>query len=111
MAQLLCIRNRKGDFTKKLFWAIFIATIIDAVSTAAGIQMGFIEEANPIMYKAMAFHPALSALLIIVLVGAVLYGIYKVRSKIRWLPIAMSFVLIVKIFIAGLHVYWISQVI
>lgn len=97
--------------TKKVLWSIFAVTIIDDICTAVGIRMGFIEEANPILSDAMTNYTALSGLTIIVFVGIILYGIYKVRAKIRWLPIALSFVLFIKIYVIWMHIHWISQVI
>ena len=96
---------------KKTLWAIFVLTVVDVVSTNAGLRMGIIEEANPIMFRPITSHPAVTSVLIVIYTGAVLYGIYKVRNKIKWLPPVMVAILVGKVFIAGLHVYWILLVI
>ena len=95
---------------KRLLTVVFIMTVIDAASTVAGVKVGVIEEANPFIQAAMTNQPILTGLVVCVAIGAVLYGIYRVRHKMRWLAYAMGGVLAVKVVIMGLHVNWITQV-
>jgi dolichol kinase len=95
---------------KKLFVAIYGLTILDAISTIIGVQLGVVEEANPFVQAAMTNQPILTGLVVCLLIGAVLYGVYGVRHRIRWLAYAMGGVLAVKVVIMGLHIGWITQV-
>ncbi len=96
---------------KKLFIVIYILTILDAIATVSGVQMGFIEEANPFVQKAMMYHPLITGLASCIVVGAVLYLIYRVRHKVGYLIYLMSIVLAVKTIIIGMHINWIAQII
>ncbi|SMC39582.1 DUF5658 family protein [Papillibacter cinnamivorans] len=96
---------------KKLLFIIFILTVFDAVCTAAGMLCGAVQEANPVMVQFMAWHPGAASALVCAAVGGILLGLYRVRSRIKWLFSAMTAVLIAKIGIAVIHVMWISQVI
>jgi len=95
---------------KKLFIAIYILTVLDAISTITGVQLKVVEEANPFVQAAMTNRPVLTGLVVCLTIGAVLYGIYRIKDRIRWLTYAMGGVLAVKAVIMGLHVGWITQV-
>lgn len=96
---------------KKLFITIYILTILDAICTITGVQLGFVEEGNPFVQSAMQNYPILTGLTVVLVIGAVLYGIYRVRHKIRWIGYAMVGVLAIKMAIIGLHVNWIVQIV
>ena len=96
---------------KKLFIAIYILTILDAISTITGVQLKLVEEANPFVQAVMTNQPILTGIVVCLAIGAVLYGIYRVRHKIRWLAYAMGGVLAVKIGIMALHISWITQIV
>jgi dolichol kinase len=95
---------------KKLFIAIYILTLLDAISTITGVQLKVVEEANPFVQAAMTNQPVLTGLVVCLVIGAVLYGIYRVRHRIRWIGYAMGGVLAVKVGIMSLHINWIVQV-
>lgn len=96
---------------KKLFLLVYLLTIFDAAATAAGVKLGVIEEANPLICRIMTCHPVLSAVSLSAVIGAALYVIYKVRNRVHWLAYAMCGVLVVKIWVIYLHINWITQVI
>lgn len=96
---------------KKLFIAIYILTVLDAISTITGVQLKVVEEANPFVQATMTNQPILTGLVVCVAIGAVLYGIYRVRHRIRWIGYAMGGVLAVKVFVMAIHFNWITQVI
>lgn len=96
---------------KKLFIAIYILTIADITLTAAGVRMGYITEANPVLQGMMHTCPILTGTVMCVLIGAVMYGVYRARDKIRWLRYPMGGMLVVKMAIIGLHAGWIIQII
>ena len=96
---------------KKWFIAIFILTIIDALCTMFGIKAGFIREANPILQAVFHTSPEMAAAIIVVFVGAMLLLIYKYRGRIRWINYGVAGLAIVKLWVVGLHINWISQVI
>lgn len=96
---------------KRLFIAIYILTILDAISTIAGVQLKVVEEANPFVQAAMTNQPILTGLVVCLGIGAVLYGIYRVRHKIRWIGYGLGGMLAVKIAVIGLHVGWIVEIV
>lgn len=95
---------------KRLLTAVFIMTVVDAASTVTGVKLGVIEEANPFIQAAMTNQPILTGLVVCLAIGAILYGIYRVRHRIRWIGYAMGGVLVVKIGVIALHINWITQV-
>ena len=95
---------------KKLFITIYILTIIDIACTVAGVNMGYITEANPVLQGLMHTNPILTGAVMCVGIGAVLYGMYRVRH-IRWLKYAAGGMLAVKVVVIGLHVGWIAQIV
>jgi hypothetical protein len=95
---------------KKLFITIYILTIIDIACTVAGVNMGYITEANPVLQSVMHNYPILTGAVMCVGIGAVLYGMYRVRH-IRWLKYAAGGMLAVKVMVIGLHVGWIAQIV
>jgi hypothetical protein len=92
-----------------LIIAIYILTVADAVSTAVGVSSGVISEGNALFQSVMQSNPVLTAIVVSLIMGAVLYGIWRIRKRIKWLPFAMVGVLLVKIYIMGIHGYWIYQ--
>lgn len=95
---------------KKIFVSVFVLTILDAVATIAGVKSGWVEEGNPFVQSAMTNRPILTGLIVCLLIGAVLCGVYRVRYKVRWLAYAMGGVLMIKLGIMALHINWITQV-
>ena len=95
---------------KKLFITIYILTIIDIACTVAGVYTGYITEANPVLQSAMHSYPILTGAVMCVGIGAVLYGMYRVRH-IRWLKYAAGGMLAVKVMVIGLHVGWIVEIV
>ncbi len=95
---------------KKLFITIYILTMLDAIATITGVQLKVVEEANPFVQAVMTNYPVLTGVVVYLLIGAMLYGIYRVRHKVRWLVYAMCGVLAAKVVIMGMHINWIAQV-
>jgi hypothetical protein len=96
---------------KKIFLTVYILTVLDIILTVTGIRMDYITEANPILQGFMHNYPILTGTVMCALVGAVLYGVYRVRHKIRWLGYAMGGMMAVKVVIIGIHVGWIIEMV
>lgn len=94
---------------KRLFISIYILTMLDAICTSIGVTGGVIEEGNPLVQSAMMLHPVITGAAVCAAIGLVLYGIWKVRDKVKWLPYALGLVLAVKVGIMGMHLYWITS--
>ena len=92
---------------KNLYITIYLATIIDIIATVTGIKLGHIVEANPLLKK-MNEYPLSVGIALILVIGFLLYFIYKQNIKIA--NSAMILVLIVKVYVLILHVNWISNV-
>lgn len=90
---------------------IFITTILDTVSTAVGIKSGYIEEANPLLANTFHNHPEMSAVSIILFVSLILYLLYKVQHKVKWMKAPLVVICSTKIAILGIHASWIYSVI
>ena len=96
---------------KKLFITIYILTIADIACTVAGVYTGYITEANPVLQGLMHTSPILTGAAMCIVIGAVLYGMYRVRQRIRWIGYAIGGMAAVKVMVIGLHVGWIAQIV
>lgn len=92
-----------------LFIIIFLLTIADAVCTAVGVSHGVINEGNVLMQTAMTSYPVLTAVAVCLIIGGILYLMWRVRKRIKWMPRALIGILAVKIGILGMHGYWIAN--
>ncbi|NJD01614.1 MAG: hypothetical protein FIA99_03205 [Ruminiclostridium sp.] len=96
--------------SRRIFIIIYVLTVIDFVFTYAGLQYGFISEANPFMafllpkFKLLTFAGVLAG------VASALYFIYRVRARVKWLPGAMVLILAVKASVILLHLQWILNI-
>lgn len=95
----------------RLFVLIFLLTLSDAVCTAAGMRLGVIAEANPLLRGLMTAHPELTSAGVCVFVGAILCIMYPVREQVRWLGSALSAVAVIKLAVLGMHLGWILQIV
>jgi len=96
---------------KKLFISIFILTIVDAVCTAIGVHLGVVEEANPFFQRVVMAQPVLASTAVCIGVGGILYLVYRLRDKVRFMVPLMVGLLIVKLVVVGIHLEWMAQVI
>ncbi len=96
---------------RRLFVLIFLLTLADAACTAAGMYLGVITEANPLLRGLMTAHPALTAGGVCVFVGGLLLLMYSVRAQVKWLGSALSALAVVKLAVLGMHLGWILQIV
>jgi hypothetical protein len=89
-----------------IYLFVFLLTIFDAICTAFGISHGYITEGNPVVSWFMDKSVWGTCIGAIVIVGLILYWISQ--QDYKWIRYAMIPVLIVKIGIAGMHIYWMS---
>jgi hypothetical protein len=94
--------------SRGIYYIIYLLTILDIAFTAFGLQLGMIEEANPIMNYFMNLSLGVSILCVLLFVGAILIFLYKVSFKIPWLHSALTGLAGIKIYVLMLHLKWIS---
>jgi hypothetical protein len=86
----------------------FILTIFDAVCTMIGVQNGYITEGNGLMAKLFAISVPWTCAIMILWTGALL--VWITAQKFKWIPYALSFVLVLKLIVAAMHITWLSLV-
>jgi hypothetical protein len=96
---------------KKLFIEVYMLTVADCFCTGAGVYMGFIGEANPLLRSAVEAEPIFTCVSVCLVIGLLLWGIYRLGGKMRLMPLMILILIGFKIAVLGLHFCWISQVI
>jgi len=99
--------DRQTNTIRILILAIFLLTIADAACTAAGVSLGIILEGNPLMRVPMHEYPVFTAVLVCLYVGLLLALIDRFSTRCRFVQPLLTFVLVVKIAVVGLHLGWI----
>jgi hypothetical protein len=94
-----------------IFVSIFLLTVGDAIFSAWEVKMGWMTEGNVLIQNAVMSYPVLTCTLAALAVGAVLFGIWKVRHRIKWLPSAMIGLLVIKSGVMLYHFVGVSQAI
>ena len=89
------------------FLAIFLLTIFDAISTWYGVSRGFIGEGNGIARAMFEISIPGTCVIMVVWTGALLWFIYK--KTFKWIPYALRVVLAAKMYIAALHLTWLTK--
>lgn len=79
---------------------------MDVLCTSIGIKLKLVSEANPILAFFINKSLLLTMMAVLLFVGGLLYFIYKVRNRIKWLPTALSLVVVVKVYVMFLHARW-----
>lgn len=96
---------------RRLIILILALTVADAVCTAAGLSMGVISEANPILSGIFPASPVLSCAALCVFVAVLLRLLYFLQDRVKWLKNALTAVAAVKLVVLGMHFAWIARVI
>jgi hypothetical protein len=91
-----------------IFYVIFLLTIMDLAFTVTGLQLGIIEEANPIMRYFLNLSMGFSILCVLLFMGTILIFLYKASYKLHWLHPAMTGLAGIKVYVLLLHLRWIS---
>lgn len=92
----------------RIYYYIFILTFADVIFTATGLNLGIVEEANPYMDYLIELSLPITLVGILVVTIAILYMLYKVENRVRWLPLALKGLLIIKVVVILLHFQWIA---
>jgi inner membrane protein involved in colicin E2 resistance len=95
--------------SKTVYYIIYFLTILDITLTAAGLQLGVIEEANPIMNYFISLSMELSMIGVLLFVGAMLIFLYKASLKVNWLQKAVTGLAYIKVYVLLLHLSWINS--
>lgn len=90
-----------------LYVSIYLLTAADLIFTYAGLQQGAIEEANPLMNFFFSRWPLFTVLGVLLAAALILFFLYSVRERVKWLTQALTFIMVFKIFVILLHSYWI----
>lgn len=88
---------------------IYFLTVFDICATYSGMKYGFISEANPLMEFLISRYHLFSYAVILAGLAIALYFFYRVRAKVKWISEAMLLILAVKVSVALLHLYWITE--
>jgi hypothetical protein len=91
-----------------IFPIVFALTVFDALATWYGVSNGYIQEGNGIMRELFAISIPLTCMLVVVITGSLLYWIST--KSYKWIKYAMLPVLAIKIWIAVLHITWLTLV-
>lgn len=92
---------------KKCLFAIFILSIMDAVLTCTGIEMGIVEEVNPLLQGIFNTAPEIAAFSVIVFVGLMLWIIGRYGYKLPWIKFGLAAIVAVKLYVIYAHLSWI----
>ena len=90
---------------------IFVTTILDTILTVAGIKLGYIEEANPLLANAFHNNPEISAISIILLISLILHFLYKVQHTVKWMKTPLAIISLLKFAVLRAHMGWIYLII
>ena len=82
-------------------------TLLDTAATAAGIRLGYLEEANPVIRGLADARPLVTCFGACLVAGALLLVLYKLRNRVRWMKTAMSTILILKSALVCIHVFFV----
>ncbi|MGI5971916.1 MAG: DUF5658 family protein [Oscillospiraceae bacterium] len=99
--------NRQIQFINRLIIAAFLMTLADAFCTVAGIRLGVIEEANPILRSAMELDPVVTALAACAYTGGLLLIVYRFGNRCRTTLPLLLVLCAVKAAVMILHAGWI----
>ncbi|AOT69075.1 DUF5658 family protein [Geosporobacter ferrireducens] len=89
---------------------ILCLTILDVIFTIYGLQLGMIEEANPILQPMFEKMPLWTGLGIVFFVYIQLWFLYKIRERVRWLFLGLWLLCIVKVSVITLHFNWLFSI-
>jgi hypothetical protein len=94
--------------SRAVCYVIFLLTTLDILFTTIGLNLGIIEEANPIMNYLINISLVLSMFFVLLFVGVVLTFLYKASYKVPWLHPALNGLAGIKVYVLMLHLKWIS---
>ncbi len=87
--------------------ALWITGVADLVLTAWGLQLGVIEEANPIMAWLFGISIPGALLLAVVIMTAALLCLHVARNRVTWVDFALRGLLAIRFSVLALHMIWI----
>jgi len=90
---------------------IAILSLIDIVCTYAGISIGAIQEANPLIAYGFEWSIIGTCLIAILFISICLHILDKYRKQYKWVDGALYVIIIMKVIIVLMHTYWIINVI
>lgn len=101
----MCKQIYKKRFTVLLV-AVFALTLIDATCTTIGVSAGVIAEGNPIFSSIMTSNPVVTSVAAVVYTSTLLAFVWRYGAQFRCTMPLMSFVVVVKVAVVGLHLAW-----
>jgi hypothetical protein len=94
-----------------MIYTIFLLTVLDVALTTAGLNMGCIVEANPLMAWLITQSMPLTMMGVLTFTAAALWFINRFEQRYAWVRYGLYAVLATKIFVMVAHLIWIGQVI
>jgi hypothetical protein len=94
-----------------MIYTIFLLTVLDVALTTAGLNMGCIVEANPLMAWLITQSLPLTMMGVLTFTAAALWFINRFEQRYAWVRYGLYAVLATKIFVMVAHLIWIGQVI
>jgi hypothetical protein len=94
-----------------MIYTIFLLTVLDVALTTAGLNMGRIVEANPLMAWLITQSLPLTMMGVLTFTAAALWFINRFEQRYAWVRYGLYAVLATKIFVMVAHLIWIGQVI
>lgn len=88
-----------------IMWIVYL-TILDVILTLYGLQIGIIEEANPILKLMFQKTPFWTGAGIVFFVYFLLWFLYSVQDQVRWLAPALWLICIIKLSVITMHLNW-----
>lgn len=86
---------------------VIILTVLDAVLTVIGLQLGIITEGNPIFRGAMHTYPLITAALVCVCTAGLMWLVCKYGSTFRSTRALMTVLCAAKSLIIVSHIGWV----
>lgn len=87
--------------------AVWIVAMADLLLTARGIQLGRIEEANPLMARLLAISLHCGVVTTVLVLTAALTFLHLARHRVPWVNRALRGVLAIRLAVLSLHLMWV----
>ncbi len=100
----------KANNLGQIIIIIICLTVLDVIFTLYGLQVGMIEEANPILKPLFEKMPLCTGIGIVFFVFLLLRFLYKVRERVKWIVVALWLICIIKVSVITLHFSWLFSI-
>ncbi|MDF2546491.1 MAG: hypothetical protein K0R93_1389 [Anaerosolibacter sp.] len=95
-------------WSRFVYYIIYLLTVLDIAFTLFGLQLGIIQEGNPIMNYFICLSTEATAFCVLAYVAIALVFLYKVSEKVKWLNMMLTGLASIKAYVLILHFRWLS---